>query len=68
MVQLSALPAPTAPAIIAANHSFPMTANVTVNTPINGLTELSNYVVYVIARDNAGTSTTNVNSVSFTTL
>lgn len=67
LVQAAAAAAPDAATVIAANHSFAMTANVQATANISGLTASTAYKVYFVAKDTAGNTQAAVGSVAVTT-
>ncbi|MHB8988284.1 MAG: hypothetical protein ACYC6S_05820 [Desulfobulbia bacterium] len=67
LVQAAAAAAPDAATVIAANHSFAMTANVQATANISGLTAATAYKVYFVAKDTAGNAQAAVGSVAVTT-
>lgn len=67
LVQAAAAAAPDAATVIAANHSFAMTANVQATANISGLTASTAYKIYFVAKDTAGNTQAAVGSVAVTT-
>lgn len=67
LVQPAASAAPNAAAVIAANHSFAMTAATQASVAISGLTASTAYKVYFVAKDTAGNAQAAVASASFST-
>lgn len=67
LVQAAAAAAPNAATVIAANHSFAMTANVQATANISGLVASTAYKVYFVAKDTAGNTQAAVGSVAVTT-
>ncbi|MFA6898572.1 MAG: Ig-like domain-containing protein [Desulfurivibrionaceae bacterium] len=67
LVQAAAAAAPDAATVIAANHSFAMTANVQATANISGLVASTAYKVYFVAKDTAGNIQAAVGSVAVTT-
>ena len=53
LIQAATAAAPTASAVIAANHSFAMAANTAASANIGGLTASTAYKIYFVAKDTA---------------
>lgn len=67
LVQAASAAAPTVWAVIAANHSFAMTANTPASVNISGLKATTAYKIYFVAKDGAGNTQTAVGSAAVTT-
>lgn len=67
LVQAAAAAAPNVATVIAANHTFAMTANVQATANIAGLVASTAYKIYFVAKDTAGNTQAAVGSVAVTT-
>ena len=67
LVQAAGAAAPTVAAVMAANNSFAMVANVAASVNVSGLTASTDYAIYFVARDAANNVQASVQSVALST-